>query len=112
MGHRTYTVILERGEHSWGAYVPDLPVYVAAGQTREEAEELIREANPNAHRGPPRHRRTGSGAHPFRDKYQSGGIVASRRLHRHAVILITFPLPNKLHAHCSFSATLPSPTGT
>lgn len=41
---KEYTVIFERGEHSWGAYVPDLPVCMAAGQTREEAEELIRKA--------------------------------------------------------------------
>jgi len=41
---KEYTVIFERGEHSWGAYVPDLPVCMAAGQTREEVEKLIREA--------------------------------------------------------------------
>ena len=41
---REYTVIFERGNHSWGAYVPDLPVCVAAANTREEADRLIREA--------------------------------------------------------------------
>ena len=41
-----YLVIYERGERSWGAYVPDLPGCVAAGETREEAELLIREAIP------------------------------------------------------------------
>lgn len=41
---KTFTVIFERGEHSWGAYVPDLPVCMAAGQTREEVDALIREA--------------------------------------------------------------------
>lgn len=39
-----YTVILERGETSWGAYVPDLPGCVAAGESREEVLQLIREA--------------------------------------------------------------------
>jgi len=36
-----YTVIYEEGDHSWGAYVPDLPGCAAAGDTREEVEELI-----------------------------------------------------------------------
>jgi predicted RNase H-like HicB family nuclease len=39
-----YTVILERGEKSWGAYVPDLPGCIAAADSREEALSLIREA--------------------------------------------------------------------
>lgn len=39
-----YAVIIEKGEASYGAYVPDLPGCVAVGETREEAEELIREA--------------------------------------------------------------------
>lgn len=39
-----YTVILERGETSWGAHVPDLPGCAVAGETREQALELIREA--------------------------------------------------------------------
>jgi len=39
-----YVVILEEGETSFGAYVPDLPGCVAVGETREEAMELIREA--------------------------------------------------------------------
>ncbi|MEA2328829.1 MAG: hypothetical protein QOE68_3788 [Thermoanaerobaculia bacterium] len=37
-------VILEEGETSFGAYVPDLPGCVAVGETRGEAMELIREA--------------------------------------------------------------------
>ncbi|OFX15160.1 MAG: hypothetical protein A2Z18_05680 [Armatimonadetes bacterium RBG_16_58_9] len=41
---RQYTIIFERGESSWGAYVPDLPVCFAAAGTREEVEKLIREA--------------------------------------------------------------------
>jgi predicted RNase H-like HicB family nuclease len=39
-----YTVILERGESSWGAHVPDLPGCVAAAETRDEALVLIKEA--------------------------------------------------------------------
>ncbi|MFP4243811.1 MAG: type II toxin-antitoxin system HicB family antitoxin [Ectothiorhodospira sp.] len=39
-----FMVIVEEGSTSWGAYVPDLPGCVAAGETREEALQLIREA--------------------------------------------------------------------
>jgi predicted RNase H-like HicB family nuclease len=39
-----YVVILERGEKSYGAYVPDLPGCIAVGETREEAARLIRRA--------------------------------------------------------------------
>ena len=40
-----YTAIIEKGAHTdWGAYVPDLPGCVAVGETREEVEQLIREA--------------------------------------------------------------------
>lgn len=39
-----YMVIIEQGEGSWGAYVPDLPGCVAAAETREGVVELIREA--------------------------------------------------------------------
>ena len=39
-----YAVVIERGESSFGAYVPDLPGCVAVGETREEAMALIREA--------------------------------------------------------------------
>ena len=37
-------VIIERGPSSWGAYVPDLPGYVAAGDSRDEVVRLIEEA--------------------------------------------------------------------
>ena len=40
----TYTVIYEQGSTSWGAYVPDLPGVITVGDSREEAETLIREA--------------------------------------------------------------------
>ena len=39
-----YMVVVERGDASWRAYVPDLPGCVAVGETREEALRLIREA--------------------------------------------------------------------
>jgi predicted RNase H-like HicB family nuclease len=42
----TYAAILERGETSWGAYIPDLPGCVAVASSREEVERLIREAAP------------------------------------------------------------------
>jgi len=40
----SYLVIIERGEASFGAYVPDLPGCVAVGETEEEALRLVREA--------------------------------------------------------------------
>jgi predicted RNase H-like HicB family nuclease len=39
-----YVVIIEKGENSFGAYVPDLPGCVAVGESREEVMTLIREA--------------------------------------------------------------------
>jgi predicted RNase H-like HicB family nuclease len=39
-----YEVILEEGETSFGAYVPDLPGCVAVAESRDEAMQLIREA--------------------------------------------------------------------
>ncbi len=39
-----YTVIYEKGDSTWGAYVPDLPGVIAVGDAREEVESLIREA--------------------------------------------------------------------
>ncbi len=38
-----YTVIVEEGPTSYGAFVPDLPGCVAAAETREEVLELIQE---------------------------------------------------------------------
>lgn len=38
------TVIVEECAASWGAYVPDLPGCVVAGESREEVLRLIREA--------------------------------------------------------------------
>jgi predicted RNase H-like HicB family nuclease len=39
-----YMVVIEKGPISYGAYVPDLPGCVAAAETLEEVERLIREA--------------------------------------------------------------------
>ena len=39
-----YVVVVEEGPTSYGAYVPDLPGCVAAGETRDEVLELIQEA--------------------------------------------------------------------
>jgi predicted RNase H-like HicB family nuclease len=39
-----YLVVVEKGPTSFGAYVPDLPGCVAAGETRDEVLTLIREA--------------------------------------------------------------------
>jgi predicted RNase H-like HicB family nuclease len=39
-----YLVVVEKGKSSYGAYVPDLPGCVAAGETRREVIKLIREA--------------------------------------------------------------------
>lgn len=41
---KEYTVIFERGERNWSAYVPDLPGCIATGETREEIERMIGEA--------------------------------------------------------------------
>lgn len=37
-------VVMEKGPTSFGAYVPDLPGCIAAGENREEVLQLIREA--------------------------------------------------------------------
>ena len=44
MTHRQYTIVVERAEGNYSAYAPDLPGVVAAGDTVEETERLMREA--------------------------------------------------------------------
>ena len=39
-----YMVVIEHGDTSWGAHVPDLPGCMAVGETRDEVVGLIREA--------------------------------------------------------------------
>jgi predicted RNase H-like HicB family nuclease len=41
---RRYAVVIERADHNYSAYVPDLPGCVATGQSVEEIEREIREA--------------------------------------------------------------------
>lgn len=39
-----YMVVIEQGETSFGAYVPDLPGCIAVGETEDEVKQLIHEA--------------------------------------------------------------------
>jgi len=39
-----YMVIVEKGESSYGAFVPDLPGCIAVAETEQEVIELIKEA--------------------------------------------------------------------
>ena len=39
-----YLVVIENEGESWGAYCPDLPGVGVVGDSREEVEQLIREA--------------------------------------------------------------------
>lgn len=39
-----YMVVIENGENSFGAYVPDLSGCVAVGETEQEVKQLIQEA--------------------------------------------------------------------
>ena len=44
MTHRQYAIVVERAEGNYSAYAPDLPGVVAAGDSVEETERLMREA--------------------------------------------------------------------
>ena len=39
-----YTVVIEKAENNYSAYVPDLPGCVATGKTRDEVSCNVREA--------------------------------------------------------------------
>jgi predicted RNase H-like HicB family nuclease len=41
---KRYAVVVEEGEKSFGAFVPDLPGCVAVGESREEVLQLIQKA--------------------------------------------------------------------
>lgn len=41
---RRYAVVIEAADSNYSAYVPDLPGCVAAGDTVDEVEAMIREA--------------------------------------------------------------------
>ena len=38
-----YLAVIEKGERSWGAHVPDLPGCIAAAETRQEVTALIKD---------------------------------------------------------------------
>ncbi len=44
MTRRRYTIVIEKGPKSFGAFVPDLPGCVAVAKTRPAVVKLIREA--------------------------------------------------------------------
>ena len=44
MKAKAYTVIYERGQRNWSAFVPDLPGCIATGKTRSEVERRMRGA--------------------------------------------------------------------
>lgn len=39
-----YVVVFEKSNTGWAAYVPDLPGVITTGRTKEETQQLIREA--------------------------------------------------------------------
>jgi predicted RNase H-like HicB family nuclease len=39
-----YAVVIEKADHNYAAYVPDLPGCIATGTSIEETEQQIREA--------------------------------------------------------------------
>ena len=39
-----YVVVYEKSSTGWAAYVPDLPGVVTTGRSKEETQQLIREA--------------------------------------------------------------------
>jgi predicted RNase H-like HicB family nuclease len=38
-----YVAIIEKTDTGWSAYAPDLPLVVAAGETHDEARQLLEE---------------------------------------------------------------------
>ncbi len=41
---RRFLIIIEQGDHNYGAYVPDLPGCIATGKTVEEVKANMRDA--------------------------------------------------------------------
>ena len=39
-----YVVVFKRAATGWAAYVPDLPGVITTGKTKQETQQLIREA--------------------------------------------------------------------
>jgi predicted RNase H-like HicB family nuclease len=44
MTHMRYAVVIEQGDHGYGAYVPDLPGVISVGASEEEVTANIRQA--------------------------------------------------------------------
>ena len=44
MTHMQYAVLIEKGEHGYGAYVPDLPGVISVGDSEEEVIANLRQA--------------------------------------------------------------------
>ena len=53
-----FAILIDKTATGYSAHVPDLPGYVAAGETREETLQLIREAVAFQIEGMPRHGQT------------------------------------------------------
>ena len=45
LGMKLYSIVVEKAAANFAAYVPDLPVCVATGETVEATERLLREAS-------------------------------------------------------------------
>lgn len=63
-------VVVERGESSWGANVPDLPGCIAVGETRDEAIRLIPTRWPTI-------KGSGRKGYPFRRRVPRGSSLRS-----------------------------------
>ena len=44
MNYHRFLIVIEEAGHNFSSYSPDLPGCVAAGETREETEQLMYEA--------------------------------------------------------------------
>ena len=92
-----YVVILEEGPESWGAYVPDVPGCVAAGKTRGEVLELIRETI-EFHLDEMREDGAPIPEHHSHGRKGDGFIFGARSQHE---------AQNRTHARCGHGATQP-----
>jgi len=46
-----FAIVFERSEDGYGAFVPELPGCITVGDTLQETEQNIQEANRRPHRG-------------------------------------------------------------
>ena len=78
-----FAVVIEQGDDSFGAYVPDLPGCVAAGRSRKEVVRLIREAiDEKVERLAPKPRSLGIGASGTSDRSAAAEDAGSSALRR------------------------------